>query len=88
MFKTLDFAQFEANLRQMDAILTDIETGKSRVGQFVMGTQLYVDIRQRVADVERSIRAAASTTTDAAQAPPRKRRANHSRSHNLLIVVM
>ena len=39
MFKTLDFAQFEANFRQMDAILTDIETGKGRVGQFVMGTR-------------------------------------------------
>ena len=37
MFKTLDLAQFEANLRQMDAILTDIETGKGLVGQFVAG---------------------------------------------------
>src|SRR4051794_23237710 len=37
VFKTLDFEQFAVNLRQMDAILTDIETGKSRVGQFVMG---------------------------------------------------
>lgn len=67
MFKTLDFAQFEANLRQMDAILTDIETGKSRVGQFVMGTELYTDIRQRIADVERNLRTAASTTTEFGQ---------------------
>ena len=67
MFKTLDFAQFAANLRQMDAILTDIETGKSRVGQFVLGTDLYTDIRRRVADVEHSIRTAASTTTELGQ---------------------
>jgi len=64
LFKTLDFAQFEASLRQMEAILTDIETGKSRVGQFVQGTDLYTEIRRRVADVERSIRTAASTTTE------------------------
>jgi phospholipid/cholesterol/gamma-HCH transport system substrate-binding protein len=67
MFKTLDFEQFEANLRQMDAILTDIETGKSRVGQFVLGTDLYTEILRRVSDVERGIRAAVSTTTQLRQ---------------------
>jgi phospholipid/cholesterol/gamma-HCH transport system substrate-binding protein len=51
----------------MGAILTDIESGKSRVGQFVMGTQLYGDIRRRVADVEGAIRSAASTTTELGQ---------------------
>ena len=51
----------------MDAILTDIETGKGRVGQFVQGTELYGDVRRRVADVEKSIRTAASTTTEFGQ---------------------
>jgi phospholipid/cholesterol/gamma-HCH transport system substrate-binding protein len=67
MFKTLDFEQFQANLRQMDAILTEIETGKSRVGQFVMGTQLYTDVRKRIAEIEKSITTAASTTTELGQ---------------------
>jgi len=51
----------------MEAILTDIENGKGRVGEFVMGSALYNDIRQRVADVERGVRAAASTTTEFVQ---------------------
>ena len=67
LFKTLDFEQFAVNLRQMDAILTDIETGKSRVGQFVMGTELYSDIRKRIADVEKSITTAANTATEFGQ---------------------
>jgi phospholipid/cholesterol/gamma-HCH transport system substrate-binding protein len=63
VFKTLDFEQFETNLREMDAILTDIETGKSRVGQFVLGTQLYTDLRGRVGDIEKGLRTATNTTS-------------------------
>jgi phospholipid/cholesterol/gamma-HCH transport system substrate-binding protein len=67
IFKTLDLSQFQKNLRDMDAILTDIETGRSLVGQFVIGTQMYSDINRRVADIERSLRAAASTTSSLGQ---------------------
>lgn len=63
IFKTLDLIQFDQNLRDMDKVLTDIESGRGRVGQFVLGTQMYNDIRRRVGDVERGLRAAASTTS-------------------------
>jgi phospholipid/cholesterol/gamma-HCH transport system substrate-binding protein len=63
VFKTLDFAQFQSNLKQMDAILTDIESGKGLVGQFVQGTQMYTDLRRRLGDMEGVMRNAASTTT-------------------------
>lgn len=64
LFKTLDLAQFEARIRQMDAILTDIETGQGRVGEFVQGTKIYDDVRTELARLERGVRAAASTTSD------------------------
>lgn len=63
VFKTLDFAQFEANLKQMDAVLTDIEQGKGLVGQFVQSRQMYDDLRRRLGDIEGGIRDAASTST-------------------------
>jgi phospholipid/cholesterol/gamma-HCH transport system substrate-binding protein len=65
--KTLDISQFEANLRQMDAILTDIETGRSRVGQFVLGNQLYNDLRGRIADIHSALHKVAGTESPLAQ---------------------
>lgn len=62
VFKTLDFVQFQTNLRQMDAILTDIETGKGLVGQFVQGNQMYNDLRGRLGDIETLIRDAEGST--------------------------
>lgn len=67
IFKTLDFAQFDANLRQMGDVLTEIETGRSRVGQFVIGTQMYTDLRGRVGDIETAIRNLGSTTSKVGQ---------------------
>jgi phospholipid/cholesterol/gamma-HCH transport system substrate-binding protein len=64
LFKTLDFAQFEERLRQMDGILTEIETGQGRVGQFVAGTKIYDDVRNELGKIENAVRAAASTTSD------------------------
>jgi len=61
--KTLDFPTFEKNLRQMDEVLTDIENGRGLVGQFVMGTQLYQEVRKDLEELEKGVRAAASTTS-------------------------
>jgi phospholipid/cholesterol/gamma-HCH transport system substrate-binding protein len=62
LFKTLDFAQFEARLREMETILNDIEAGRGRVGQFVTGTKMYVDLQRQLGLMERAVRSAASTT--------------------------
>jgi phospholipid/cholesterol/gamma-HCH transport system substrate-binding protein len=62
LLKTLDFATFEQNLRQMDAILTEIENGRGLVGQFVMGTDLYTQVRQKLIELEKGVRVAANTT--------------------------
>jgi hypothetical protein len=62
LFKTLDLQQFDAALRSVDATLTDIEQGKSRVGQFVIGTGFYDDLRTDLKDIERAMRKAAGVT--------------------------
>jgi phospholipid/cholesterol/gamma-HCH transport system substrate-binding protein len=62
IFKTLDFAQFETRLREMETILNDIEAGRSRVGQFVTGRKFYDDVRRELGQIERGVHLAASTT--------------------------
>jgi phospholipid/cholesterol/gamma-HCH transport system substrate-binding protein len=68
VFKSLDLEQFDQQLRELDAVLGDIESGRSRVGQFVLGTQMYDDLRKRFTQVEQDVRAAARTTDAVGQA--------------------
>jgi phospholipid/cholesterol/gamma-HCH transport system substrate-binding protein len=66
--KSLDLAQFEQRLREVDAVLSDIEAGRGRVGELVLGTQLYSDLRRRFGQIERDVRAAASTSSQVGEA--------------------
>jgi phospholipid/cholesterol/gamma-HCH transport system substrate-binding protein len=60
--KNLDLQQFETSLRTVDVMLTDIEQGKSRVGQFVLGDAMYNDIRSNIRKFDESLRNAVNTT--------------------------
>lgn len=64
LMKRLDLTQFQAQLRSVNAMLDDIEGGKSALSQFVLGDQMYRDVRKRVGEVETAFRAAAHTTSD------------------------
>jgi phospholipid/cholesterol/gamma-HCH transport system substrate-binding protein len=68
LMKRLDVTEFENNLRAMDAVLTDIETGKSPLGQFFKGDEVYKNVLHRVADLQKGLRAAADTTGPVGQA--------------------
>jgi len=63
LIKTLDLSQFDAQLKAIDAVVTDIEQGQSRVGQFVMGEAVYADLIKRVTEAEHGLRAATDVTT-------------------------
>jgi phospholipid/cholesterol/gamma-HCH transport system substrate-binding protein len=63
LLKSLDLGQFEKTLRAVDAMLTDIEQGRSRVGQFVVGEQMYNDMRKRLSELQNGLRAATDATT-------------------------
>jgi len=62
LLKTLDLEQFAQRLRTIDAMLSDIEQGRSRVGQFVLREDLYQELRKALADVEQEVRTIATST--------------------------
>ena len=66
--KSLDLAQFEKQLRDMDALLTDIEQGRGRVGEFIVGQDVYRKLVQRVSQIRAGLRDATSTTTAVGEA--------------------
>lgn len=63
LLKSLDLAQFDRQLRAIEAVLSDIEQGRSRLGQFVTGEGVYSDLRKRLAELQRGIRGASDATT-------------------------
>jgi len=63
LMKSLDLQQFEKNLRIVDAMLTDIEQGRSRVGQLVLGDQLYRDLGKRIGEIQAGFHEASSVTS-------------------------
>ena len=64
LLKTLDVQTFARQLRDVDATLADIEAGKGLVGQFVVGTEMYEDLRRGLSDIDRRFREAVSVTSD------------------------
>src|SRR5271157_6457521 len=62
LLKSLDVRQFEQRIKDVSALLDDIEQGRGDLGQFVQSEQMYSDLRKRFAQIESGIRAAASTT--------------------------
>jgi phospholipid/cholesterol/gamma-HCH transport system substrate-binding protein len=68
LMHSLDLTQFETQLRAVDAMITDIEQGKSAIGQFVLGDQMYSDLNRRVQDIEKAVKAAANTASSLGEA--------------------
>ena len=66
--KSLDLSQVAKQLRDVDAVLTDIEQGKSRLGQFIQGDEFYRDLRRRTTELQNGMRTIASTTNEVGQA--------------------
>ena len=66
--RAIDILDLEKQLRQFDALLQDLETGRGPVGEFVQGRQMYDDLVRRSAEIERALKAAVSATTTVGQA--------------------
>ena len=62
LLKSLDIQQFEKQLRVLDTMLTDIEQGRNRVGQFIRGDQMYKDMIRRVNELDGGLRRAVAST--------------------------
>ncbi|SPF41086.1 Mammalian cell entry related domain protein [Candidatus Sulfopaludibacter sp. SbA4] len=65
--KSLDLSQVAKQLRDVDAVITDIEQGKSRLGQFIQGDEFYRDLRRRTTELQNGMRTIASTTNEVGQ---------------------
>jgi phospholipid/cholesterol/gamma-HCH transport system substrate-binding protein len=63
LMKTLDLTQFAQQLRVVDGVLTDLETGRSQFGKFFQGTEFYNDLIRRMRELQAGIRASVGTTT-------------------------
>jgi phospholipid/cholesterol/gamma-HCH transport system substrate-binding protein len=63
LMKNADLPTLEAQLRQVDALLADIQGGRSQMGQFVQGNQMYLDLRNSIGKIQNAFHAAVSTTT-------------------------
>jgi hypothetical protein len=63
MMRTIDFADFERQMRIVDATLADIEQGRSEVGQFVQTDTVYMNLRKKFIELQGAIRDAKRVTT-------------------------
>ncbi|MGD0870639.1 MAG: MlaD family protein [Bryobacteraceae bacterium] len=63
LVKSLDLTQFTQQLRVVDAVLTDLEQGRSQFGKFFQGTEFYNDLSKRLHELHAGIRAAVGANT-------------------------
>lgn len=62
MLRSIDLAQFRTQLLALEAVMTDLEQGRSPVGAFIVGEQMYADLRRNLLGLLRGIRTASDTT--------------------------
>ncbi len=61
LMRSVDLTEFERQLRLVDAMLTDIELARTPLGEFVVGDQVYVSLRGRLAELQGILRGALAT---------------------------
>jgi phospholipid/cholesterol/gamma-HCH transport system substrate-binding protein len=62
VMKSVDLPQFEAQLRTISALITDIEEGRGQVGQFVAGNEVYSDINKSIGKIASAFHTAVTST--------------------------
>lgn len=58
LMRSVDLVQLERQLRIVDATMADIEEGRSELGKFVLGDQVYASMRRRLTELQSTIRRA------------------------------
>lgn len=64
LMRSVDLVQFEKQLRLVDATMADIEQGRSELGKFVLGDQVYVRLRVRMTELQSTLRRALATNAE------------------------
>jgi ABC-type transporter Mla subunit MlaD len=68
LMQRLDIAQFQQQMHLIELQLDDIESGRSPLGAFIKGDDIYNEVRDKITQLQRSIHVAADTTTAVGQA--------------------
>jgi phospholipid/cholesterol/gamma-HCH transport system substrate-binding protein len=68
LMKSMDIPEFQKRLRVMGDLLDEIEQGRSPLGKFIAGEEMYDQLRDRIAQLQASMHSAADTTTQIGQA--------------------
>lgn len=61
LMRSIDLSDFERQLRLVDDTLGDIEQGRSPMGQFIVGDQVYVAMRRRFTELQNALKKAVAT---------------------------
>ena len=61
MMQNIDLRQFDAQLRTIDGLLQDIQSGKSSLSQFIVSDALYSQFLDGVIKVEKQMHAATAS---------------------------
>ncbi len=68
LMKSIDLAQFQKKIREIEQLLDDVEQARSPLGQFIAGDDLYNQLRDKISALQKSMHTAADTTTAVGQA--------------------
>jgi phospholipid/cholesterol/gamma-HCH transport system substrate-binding protein len=66
--KRLDITQFQERLRDLDVLMTQIESGEGEVGRLVKGDEMYQVVMRRIRQVQASLDAVRATANQMGQA--------------------
>ncbi len=64
LMRSIDIPAFEAQLRAVDVTLADIENGRTQIGQFWQGDQVYRSVLRRFVEAQAGLERAVRTTAN------------------------
>ncbi len=68
LMRSFDPSDFERQLRLVSATLDEIEGGRTPLGQFVQGDQVYASLRHRFVELQNALKRAVATSTEVGSA--------------------
>ncbi len=68
LMKSIDLATFQKKIHEIELLLDDVEQGRSPLGKFIAGEELYTELNNKIRALQQSMHAAADTTSSIGQA--------------------
>jgi len=68
LMKSIDLPTFQKKIHEIELLLDDVEQGRSPLGKFIAGEELYTELNNKIRGLQQSMHAAADTTSSIGQA--------------------